>query len=168
MSEKDKSYIDPELEKFIRENKEMLERLFRDEMITMRRFCKGEKDLFEETFREERKKAEEFADEQRKKAKEAAQGMFNAFTDPEVQKHFMAMGMEFMMTVGALMSAMPFPDCFKDMADKAEEARKNASENFSKANAGRGSGSKPAAPEKIDIESAPKKTSSAKKGKTSD
>ncbi|MCL2147981.1 MAG: hypothetical protein FWH47_01395 [Methanomassiliicoccaceae archaeon] len=161
MSEKDKGYVDPELEKFIGENKEMLERLFRSEMVMMRRLFKGEKDLFEEAFRDERKRVEEFADRQKDKAKEAAQGMFNAFTDPEVQRHFMAMGMEFMMGMGALMSAMPLPDCFKDMAGKAEEARRSTAEGFSKAAADReGSG---AAPERIEIEGAPKRASPVEK-----
>ncbi|MDR1954857.1 MAG: hypothetical protein LBP82_02760 [Candidatus Methanoplasma sp.] len=167
MSEKDKRYIDPELEKFFKENKEMIERLFKEEKDRMERLFREEKESFKSAFDEERSRIEELAKEQKKKAKETAQGAFDAFTDPEVQKHFAAMGMEFMMGMNALMKAMPCPDCFRDMADKAEEAKKSASENFSK-------DSDRKAPEKVEIKSTPRKTSSSKarsssaKKKTSD
>ncbi|MDR1690419.1 MAG: hypothetical protein LBR42_01070 [Candidatus Methanoplasma sp.] len=159
MSEKDKSYIDPELEKFFRENKEMIERLLKEEKVRLERLFKEEKESFKSAIEEEQAKAEE----QKKKAKEAVQGVFNAFTDPEVQKHFMKMGMEFVMGVNALVKAMPFPEGFRDMADKAEEARKSAAEDFAKSS-GR---TKPAAPEKIEIKSAPKKASPSAKTKAS-
>jgi len=157
MSEDGKKYTDPELERFLRENKEMVMRLFKEERKIMAKLFEEERECFKDAFSEEKAKAEEFAGKSKDKAKETAQEMFNAFTDPEVQRHFMAMGMEFMMAVNALISAMPFPDGIKDMAEKAEEARKNATENFSKANAGRGKGTKPAAPEKINIQPATKK-----------
>ncbi|MDR2698133.1 MAG: hypothetical protein LBB30_00425 [Candidatus Methanoplasma sp.] len=161
MSEKDKSYIDPELEKFLKENKEMIERLFKEEKEMIGKFLKEEKEFFRDTFSEEWAKAKDSAEERKNKAKDTAQEMFNAFTDPEVQKHFMAMGMEFMMAVSALMKAMPFPEHIKDMADKAEAARKNASDNFSKPGAGRG-GAGTKTPEKVEIKSAPKKKPSSK------
>ncbi|MCL1811112.1 MAG: hypothetical protein FWG41_02675 [Methanomassiliicoccaceae archaeon] len=160
MSEKGKRYTDPELEKFLKENKEMLERLFKEEKDMMQKLLKEEKEFFGDAFEEERKRAEEFAEKQKERAKDTAQEMFNAFTDPEVQRHFMAMGMEFMMAVSAMMKNMPFPDSVKDMADKAEQARKNAAKN--------GSGrSKPAQPEKIEIKPAQKKSPSSTKTKTS-
>ncbi len=165
MSGEDKKRIDPELEKFLRENKEMMSRLFSEEKEMMERFFKEEKEHFRGAFDEEMKRAEEFADRKKEKAKEAAKTMFDAFADPEVQKHFMAMGMEFMLGMNALMKAMPVPDCMKDMADKAEKARKEASENFSKAAGGKAS--KPSAPpEKINVEPAPKKKPAAAKDKT--
>jgi|GEM_PF-588221 len=161
MTEDDKRYRDPELERFIRENREMIMRLLREEKDMAERLFKEEKECFKGAFDEEMKKAEAFAEKKKDKAKDTAQEMFNAFTDPEVQKHFMAMGMEFMMAVNALISAMPFPDCVKDMAGKAEEARKSASENFSEA-ANRNSGKNSAAPEKIDVKPAPKKKAPSK------
>jgi len=157
MSEDDKRYTDPELERFLRENKEMVMRLFKEERKIMAKLFEEEKECFKEAFGEEKAKAEDFAEKSKDKAKETAQEMFNAFTDPEVQKHFMAMGLEFMMAVSALFSAMPFPDGIKDMAEKAEEARRNATENFSKASAGRDKKKEPAAPEKINIQPAQKK-----------
>jgi len=157
MSDDGKRYTDPELERFLRENKEMVMRLFKEERKIMAKLFDEEKDCFKEVFDEEKAKAEEFAEKSKDKAKETAQEMFNAFTDPEVQRHFMAMGMEFMLAVSALFSAMPFPDGIKDMAQKAEEARKNATDNFSKASAGRSNKKDPAPPEKINIQPAQKK-----------
>ncbi|MDR0309931.1 MAG: hypothetical protein LBH88_04160 [Candidatus Methanoplasma sp.] len=153
MSEKNKRYTDPDLEKFFRENREMIDRLFKEEKERMEKLFKEEKESFKNAFDEQRARAEEFAEKKKAKAKETAQEAFNAFTDPEVQRHFMAMGMEFMMAMNALMRAMPFPDTFKDMADKAEEARKKASDA---ARSG-----KPTA-EKVEIRSAPKKPASPK------
>jgi len=148
MSEDEKRYIDPELEKFLKENKEMMKRLFSEEREMVESFFKEEKEYFKGTFDEEQKKTEEFFKEQRKKAKETGEEVFKAFADPEVQKHFMKMGMEFMMGMSALISAMPFPDIVKDMAGKAEKAGKSAD------NARSGS-----RPEKIEIEITPKKDS---------
>ena len=133
MSEEDKKYIDPELEKFLKENKEMLERLFSEEKEMMEKLFKEGKSSFKETFDKECEKAEDFAKEKKEKAKEKAEQVFNAFTDPDVQKHFLVMGMEFMMGMNALIRAMPFPDFVKEAAGKAEETRKGASEEFSKA-----------------------------------
>ncbi|MCL2509491.1 MAG: hypothetical protein FWF07_00220 [Methanomassiliicoccaceae archaeon] len=162
MSDNDKKYTDPELERFLRENKEMVMRLFKEEKDMMENLFKEEKGMFRGACDEEKARAEEFAEKGKDKAKEKAQEVFNAFTDPEVQKHFMAMGLEFMMGMSALVSAMPFPDGVKDMADKAKEARKKSAENFSKANADRSKGSDSAAPEKINIQPAVKKKSPPK------
>jgi len=164
MSEKDKSYIDPELEKFLKENKEMLERLFREERELVKELFKEEKEFFRGSFDEECAKAEEFAKEKKKKAEETAQEMFYAFTDPEVQKHVMSMGFEFMMAAAAFVKAMPIPDAFKDMVDRSDDARKKAYRDSARRN----KETEPSGPEKINIDSAPKKTSSAKDEKTSD
>lgn len=172
MSEKDKKGIDPELEKFLRENKEMVKKLFKEEKDIMERLFKEEKECIKNVFEEERSRAEKSSEGAKSKAKETAQEMFSAFTDPEVQKHVMAMGMEFLMAMNALISAMPFPDSVKDMAGKAAEARKKAAEDRS-SKPGRSGGPKAAAPEKIEIKTAPKKQSKprtppAAKEKTSD
>jgi len=165
MSEDDKRYIDPELEKFFKENKEMMKRLFEEERTIAERLLREEKERFKRTFEEEQAKAEKYAEEEKKKAKDTAQGIFNAFTDPEVQRHFMVMGMEFMMGMDALFRAMPFPDSIKDMAKKAEEARKGASDNFSKAK----TNSSPCRElEKIEIESTSKKDPSDRSNTYSD
>lgn len=162
MSKDGKKCIDPEMEKFIRENKEIVMRLLKEEKDIADGLLKEEKEFFKGAFEKETAKIEEFAENKKDKAKETAQGVFNAFTDPEVQKHFMAMGLEFMLTVNALISAMPLPDAVKDMAEKAEEARKTAAENLSKTNAERKKDAKHSAPEKIEVEPVPKKKAPSK------
>jgi hypothetical protein len=161
MSDSDKKYTDPELERFLRENKEMVMRLFKEEKGMMENLFKEEKGMFRGAFDEEKARAEDYADKGKEKAKEKAQEVFNAFTDPEVQKHFMAMGIEFMLAMNALVGAMPFPEGVKDMAEKAKEARKKSAENYSKASSGRGKEDQ-APPEKINIQPAVKKKSPPK------
>ncbi len=58
---------------------------------------------------------------------------YGMFTDPEVQRHFITMGMEFMMGVSAMMQKAPIPDFVKDSAEatqreiKATACRSNES-----------------------------------------
>jgi len=120
MSEEEKKCIDPELEKFLRDNKEMMKRIFGEEKEILEKFLNEEKEYFKGMFEEEQSKAEEFFGEKKKKAKETAEDVFKAFNDPDVQRHFMKMGIEFMMGMSALMKVMPFPDFVKDMAGKAK------------------------------------------------
>ncbi len=46
---------------------------------------------------------------------------YSMFTDPEVQRHFIAMGMEFMMGVSAMMQRAPIPDFVKDSAEATQK-----------------------------------------------
>lgn len=154
MSE-DKKKMDPELEEFFRNNKDMIERLLL-----------GGLDTFKETYDEEKTMMEELAEKQKEKAKEAAQGVVNMITDPDVQKHFMAMGFEFIMGMSALMKAAPMPETIRDMAAKAEEMRKTASDNFCQSNPDCSKKQKSEAPEKIEIQSVPKKQAVPKKKTT--
>jgi len=119
MSEEEKKGIDPELEKFLNENKEMLKRIFGEEKEILEKFLNEEKEYFKGLFEEEQSRAEEYFSEAKHKAKETAEDVFKAFNDPDVQKHFMKMGIEFMMAMSALIKVMPFPDIVKDMAGKA-------------------------------------------------
>ncbi|MCL2317746.1 MAG: hypothetical protein FWC44_01625 [Methanomassiliicoccaceae archaeon] len=120
MSDEEKKCIDPELEKFLKENKEMLKRIFGEEKEILEKFLNEEKEYFKGMFEEEQSRAEEFFSEKKHKAKETAEDVFKALSDPDVQKHFMKMGIEFMMAMSALMKVMPFPDFMKDMANKAK------------------------------------------------
>lgn len=111
MSE-DKGKMDPEVERFIRENREMLERM----AAYGKEFC-------DKTVTEGRNLAEQEVCKARGKSKEVAGEFVNMITDPEVQRHFMTAAMEIMLGVSALVHAAPMPSEFKDMFDKAEEAR---------------------------------------------
>jgi len=121
---KDQSeYEDPELERFVRENNEMIKKLL-----------KVQKDLAKETFKEEKDRVEELIEYQKAKTKEVAEGVVTMFTDPDVQKHFMAVGLELFMGINALMKAAPLPDAVKDAMSKAEDVKDETSKNFCKVN----------------------------------
>jgi hypothetical protein len=143
MSERDKKYIDPELERFFRENRDMIERLLKEE-----RSC------LKSVFEAERARAEEMAESQKNKAEDIAQGVIGMLMDPDVQRHFMAVGTELILGIGALMKAAPIPDSIREMA---EEARKDKSDGFRKAGSEHGNESESASRRKVEIKSVPKK-----------
>ncbi|MCK9333506.1 MAG: hypothetical protein M0Q19_10120 [Candidatus Cloacimonetes bacterium] len=121
---KDKpDYEDPDLERFVRENREMVKKLL-----------ELEKDLAKETLKEEKYRVEELIDYQKAKTKEVAEGVVTMLTDPDVQKHFMAVGFEFFMGINALMKAAPLPSVVKDAMNKAEDIKDETSKNFCKVN----------------------------------
>ena len=49
-------------------------------------------------------------DDARVRAEDFAKATYSMFMDPEVQKHFMAMGMELFMGLSAMMQKAPVPD----------------------------------------------------------
>lgn len=139
----DRKYTDPELEKFVRENRDMIEK-----------FLKAEGESFKERYYAEKSRAETAMNDQKEKVRE----LIGVFTDPEVQRHFMMAGFELFMGINAIMKAAPVPDAFKDIVDKTEEARVSAMENVCKANSE--CPKKPA--QKVDIASTAPKTGKKK------
>ncbi len=107
-------YSDEEIEAFIKENRELIEKLMdRKESES----CRGESG---ET-RTGRKIHEE-----REKAESMFRDTYYAFTDPEVQKYFMRMGMDLMMGMSALIQRIPGPDFMKNTAADMETSWKEA------------------------------------------
>lgn len=49
----------------------------------------------------------------RHKVKDALEQQYNVFMDPSIQKHFMAMGLEFIAAMSEIIARSPLPDCFK-------------------------------------------------------
>lgn len=70
--------------------------------------------------------AEKAAEEAKRKAEDFAKATYSMFTDPEVQRHFMAMGMELFMGVSAMMQKAPLPDFIKDAAEGTEKSWKSS------------------------------------------
>ncbi|MDR0888099.1 MAG: hypothetical protein LBM39_02810 [Candidatus Methanoplasma sp.] len=110
-----KRYEDPELEKFFRENREIVEKLLKEE-----------RNLIKETVKAERERFEEYVGDPKVKVKETANDIFGAFTDPEVQRHFLTVGIELLLGVNALIQAAPIPEEFKDFVKKTEQEGKKA------------------------------------------
>ncbi len=94
---------EPELEDFVRENLDVLERIIRKE-----------KKAAEESFRRNKDKVRDRVDQTRKDAKSAAKQTFEAITNPEVHSHFMNAGLEFISGINSLVRSMPRPDFMKD------------------------------------------------------
>jgi len=71
-----------------------------------------------------RKAAHEARDEAghaKEKAEEIAKETYNMIMDPDVQRHFMAMGMEFLAAISAMIAKAPIPDKFKESASDVED-----------------------------------------------
>jgi len=90
-----------ELERIIKEQKEMIEDLIN-----------SQKASFKETMGNEKKKADE-----------TFKAMFSIFTNKEIQRHFVKAGMEFLSGIEELIKAVPIPDNIKEKMDKASEAK---------------------------------------------
>lgn len=69
--------------------------------------------------------AEKAAEDAKRRAEDFAKATYSMFTDPEVQRHFMAMGMELFMGISAMMQKAPVPDFVKDTAESTEKSWKS-------------------------------------------
>lgn len=141
MPSEDKRYMDPEVEKFFRDNYDMVCRLLREERLMTMEALEKNRASFEEfvdyhkqaakkAFKEEKDIAEEFAEYNRKKAKEAMGGVISMVSNPDVQKHFFSAGFEMIMMMDALFKAAPIPDYMREAADKAKDARETAEKAY--------------------------------------
>ena len=111
-----------EFEAFIRQNRDLIERMIDLQRGAVRGFTDSES----EAAREVRDRVYDRVDYGRSRAEDAARAFMGMVTDPEVQRHFMNMGMEFMMGMSALMSKAPMPDFMKDGISSTESGFRNA------------------------------------------
>ena len=68
-----------------------------------------------------RKKAGSKFCKEREKGKAFTKGVLEAFMSKEVQEHFIRMGLEMMMGVGALIKALPLPEELSPVVDAVTE-----------------------------------------------
>ncbi len=140
-------YSDEEVQKFVEENRDIIEMLMARKESSeeagahdkerARRYrvdaeeginrARERADSSRSRFEEDILWARDRADESRDRMEGAFRDTYEAFTDPEVQKHFMTMGLNFMMGMSALMQRMPGPDFMKDAASGMESSWKKAS-----------------------------------------
>ena len=143
---------DDELIAFLRSNKERVKAFIESEIPELvaisRREVEEDIDTLNETAKkvcdDVKEKAEEirgevkdFIEEQKEANKDDESRMkqnfrefTDAFTNTEVQRHFVRMGMEFLLGMSAFIEAMPKPDFVEEAMEKAEEARKTASREY--------------------------------------
>lgn len=149
-----------EIESFVKENREMLERMMRQEKEMANRFYQS---------------GASRAEELKSRAEEKTIEFIAAVTDPEIHRHFMLAGFEFLMGVNAMMKAMPMPEVVRATMELAKETREKtfeeAKENYSKKKAA--SESSGPVSQKIEIiekqdseEAAPKKKARTRKTAT--
>lgn len=152
MTTQDNGRGDPDIEGFIRDNKEMVEKLLarereiitealEQERANLRRFAEVQGGLAKDTLQMGREYAGEYADLGRKRAEDAAQGVVSMFTDPDFQRHIVSAGMEFMMAFDALLRAAPLPEFAKDAVNRARDLREETMDSRRGADTGRGSAS---------------------------
>ncbi len=111
-----------EIQRFVSQNKELIESIMRlqkegaVEAASMTRQAAKEVVSF----------AEDSADSARVHAEEFAKSAYAMFMDPEVQRHFMTMGLEFFLGVSAMMQRAPIPDFVKETAGSTEKTFRSA------------------------------------------
>lgn len=109
-------YSEEEFQSFIKQNRDLIERM----MALQREAAVNVASVGRDVTHEVVGTAVESAEKAREKTEEFVKTTYNMFTDPEVQKHFMTMGMEFMAGMSSLMQKAPMPDFVKDAANGVE------------------------------------------------
>lgn len=105
-----------EFEAFVRQNRDLIER-----MIELQKGAAGEFIGAEGAIASEiRGQVKDFADQSRIRSEDFVRAAYSTFMDPEVQRHFMNMGMEFFMGMSALMQKAPMPGFVKEGINTTE------------------------------------------------
>ena len=140
---------DDELREFLRQNREKVESFIIEEapefLIAVRETAsermkdadaEARKRFDEATEKADfiRGEAKDFIDEQTKeqkdKIKQSVKELATAFLDPEVQRHFVNMGIDFLMGVSAFVKAVPKPGKVEKAVDKVSEMRSSAAKQY--------------------------------------
>ena len=118
---------DEEIHKFVNDNRELVEKMMAVQKENVEMTKSVGKDVIKMGF-ESTYMAAEFA---RKKSEEFFVTTYKMITNPEVQRHFMASGLEFLAGLTALAESAPMPDFVKSAAS---DMQKNARLEACKAN----------------------------------
>ena len=109
-------YSEEEFQSFIKQNRDLIERM----MSLQKQAAVETLSAGREIAHEAVGSAVDTADKAKEKTEEFVKTTYNMFTDPEVQKHFMTMGMEFMAGMSSLFQKAPMPEFVKDAAGGVE------------------------------------------------
>ena len=110
-------YSEEEFQSFIKQNRDLIERM----MSLQKQAAVETLSAGREIAHEAVGSAVDTADKAKEKTEEFVKTTYNMFTDPEVQKHFMAMGMEFMAGMSSMFQKAPMPEFVKDAAGGVEK-----------------------------------------------
>ena len=111
------AYNEEEFQHFVKQNRSLIEQM----MNLQREAAASALQTGRTITHEVADTAKETMDSARAKTEEFVSTTYNMFTDPQVQKHFMTMGMEFMMGLSEMMQKAPMPDFMKDAASGMEQ-----------------------------------------------
>ena len=110
-------YSEEEFQSFIKQNRDLIERM----MSLQKQAAVETLSAGREIAHEAVGSAVDTADKAKEKTEEFVKTTYNMFTDPEVQKHFMTMGMEFMAGMSSMCQKAPMPEFVKDAAGGVEK-----------------------------------------------
>ena len=110
-------YSEEEFQSFIKQNRDLIERM----MSLQKQAAVETLSAGREIAHEAVGSAVATADKAKEKTEEFVKTTYNMFTDPEVQKHFMTMGMEFMAGMSSMFQKAPMPEFVKDAAGGVEK-----------------------------------------------
>ena len=108
---------DEEFEAFVRQNRELIEKMMELQKTNASQMVQKGFDKAEETAH----RVEKTVDDMNSHTREVAETAYNAFTDPVVQKHFFNMGMEFAAGMSAILMRAPLPEFMKEAAETTEK-----------------------------------------------
>ena len=97
-----------------------------------REFVLDNEEKISEILRAGRSKADSKLSKEVEKGKAFTKGVLEAFMSKDVQEHFIRMGVEMMMGIGALIRALPLPDEFGPVVDAVAEQNEALGEMVSK------------------------------------
>ena len=110
-------YSEEEFQSFIKQNRDLIERM----MSLQKQAAVETLSAGREIAHEAVGSAVDTADKAKEKTEEFVKTTYNMFTDPEVQKHFMTMGMEFMAGMSSMFQKAPMSEFVKDAAGGVEK-----------------------------------------------
>ncbi|MGN0098428.1 MAG: hypothetical protein ACI38Y_03775 [Candidatus Methanomethylophilaceae archaeon] len=110
-------YSEEEFQSFIKQNRDLIEKM----MSLQKKAAVETLSAGREITHEAVDSMVDTAEKAKDKTEEFVKTTYNMFTDPDVQKHFMSMGMEFMAGMSAMMQKAPMPDFVKDTAGGMEK-----------------------------------------------
>lgn len=121
---------DRELREFLKANMTRIKELMDDEVA-----CAGEMaDGLKEDLSSTADRLRESISEKKDRAEDVAKDIYKAFMNPEAHKHFVRMGMELFMGIGAIMESMPMPDAVRRFHEDVKDSRKGVQTEFCRSN----------------------------------
>jgi hypothetical protein len=119
-------HSEEEIQRFVDENRDLIEVMMDRAAPEGRNVGEPSGDRIRSRVEEDALRARARMEKDTRRAEDAFREVFEAFADPEVQRHFMSMGMSFFLGVSALMRRMPAPDFVKSTASDMESSWKEA------------------------------------------